>query len=160
MVSLHAMIMGLHNRASGIGTEATNGHAFARMGDKRKTVKYTEEYVLRRARMIPFAIDARRQRYPHEAPYEYQGKYIGGDEWSDEAAPRSAGKATSTGNGTSRSRPSPVYRSVRAGVSGAPPICRSGYITTTGTARTAAAITRPCPIVAPQHEPRGGLTQL
>ena len=79
------MIMGFHKRASAIGTETTNVHAFARMGDKRKTVKYTEEYVLRRARMIALAIDARRQRYPDEVPYEYQGSYIGGGVWNAEA---------------------------------------------------------------------------
>ena len=79
------MIMGFHNRASAIGAETTNVHAFARMGDKRKTVKYTKECVLRRARMIPLAIDARRQRYPDEVPYEYLGSYIGGGEWNAEA---------------------------------------------------------------------------
>ena len=79
------MIMGFHQRASAIGTETTNAHAFARMGDQRKTVKYTEECVLRRARIIPLVIDARRQRYPDEVPYEYQGSYIGGGEWSAEA---------------------------------------------------------------------------
>ena len=78
------MVMGFHNRASAIGAETTNVHAFLRPG-QTKHIKYTEDYVLRRARMIPLAIDARRQRYPDEVPYEYQGSYIGGGEWNAEA---------------------------------------------------------------------------
>ena len=52
---------------------------------EKKSIKYTEDYVLRRARMIPLAIDARRQRYPDEMPYEYQGSYIGEGVWNEEA---------------------------------------------------------------------------
>ena len=78
------MVMGFHNRASAIGAETTNVHAFVRPGEK-KSIKYTEDYVLRRARMIPLAIDARRQRYPDEVPYEYQGSYIGEGVWNAEA---------------------------------------------------------------------------
>ena len=75
------MVMGFHNRASAIGAETTNVHAFVRPG-QTKHIKYTEDYVLRRARMIPLAIDARRQRYPDEVPYEYQGSYIGEGVWN------------------------------------------------------------------------------
>ena len=78
------MVMGFHNRASVIGTETTNVHAFVRPGEK-KSIKYTEDYVLRRARMIPLVIDARRQRYPDEVPYEYQGGYIGEGVWNARA---------------------------------------------------------------------------
>ena len=35
--------------------------------------------------MIPLAIDARRQHYPDEVPYDYQGSYIGGGEWNEQA---------------------------------------------------------------------------
>ena len=78
------MVMGFHNRASAIGAETTNVHAFVRPGNT-KPIKYTEDYVLRRARMIPLAIDARRQRYPDEVPYEYQGSYIGDGVWNAQA---------------------------------------------------------------------------
>ena len=79
------MVMGFHKRASAIGAETTNVHAFVRPKVETKHVKYTEEDVLHRTRMIPLAIDARRQRYPDEIPYGYQGSYIGGGEWNAEA---------------------------------------------------------------------------
>ena len=72
---------GLPQRASAIGAETTNVHAFVRPG-QTKHIKYTEDYVLRRARMIPLAIDARRQHYPDEVPYEYHGSYIGDGVWN------------------------------------------------------------------------------
>ena len=78
------MVIGFHKRASAIGTETTNVHAFPRPGEV-KPIKYTADYVLRRARMIPLAIDARRQKYPDEAPYVYKGGYIGGGVWNDAA---------------------------------------------------------------------------
>ena len=77
-------MIGFHKRASAIGSKTTNVHAFKRPG-KVKDVEYSEEYVLRRTRMIPLAIDARRQRYPDEVPYEYLGTYIGGGAWNEEA---------------------------------------------------------------------------
>ena len=80
----NTMVMGFHKRDSAIGAETTNVHAFRKPGDI-KSVKYSEEYVLRRARMIPLAIDARRQRYPNETPYEYQGSYLGDSCWNDRA---------------------------------------------------------------------------
>ena len=78
------LLLGYHNRDSAIGAETNNVHAFISTGGPKR-VKYSEEYVLRRARMIPLAIDARRQRYPDEQPYEYQGAYIGSGEWSEQA---------------------------------------------------------------------------
>jgi ectoine hydroxylase-related dioxygenase (phytanoyl-CoA dioxygenase family) len=78
------MTLGYHNRDSAINAETTNVHAFRRPG-KVKKVKYSEDYVLQRARMIPLAIDARRQKYPTEKPYDYQGSYIGGNEWNDKS---------------------------------------------------------------------------
>lgn len=78
------MVMGFHKRASAIGTETTNVHAFERPG-KKKRVTYSEDYVLRRTRMIPLAIDARRQRFPNEAPYHYTGSYIGDGVWNEHA---------------------------------------------------------------------------
>ena len=79
------MVMGFHNRASAIGAETTNVHAFVRPKVETKRIRYTEEDVLRRARMIPLAIEARRQRYPDEVPYEYRGSYIGGGVWNAQA---------------------------------------------------------------------------
>ena len=34
--------------------------------------------------MIPLAIDARRQRFLDEEPYEYHGSLIGDTNWSDD----------------------------------------------------------------------------
>ncbi len=80
------MVLGFHKRSSAIGAETTNVHAFRLPGgEKIKSIKYSEDYVLRRARMIPLAIDARRQRYPDEVPYLYKGSYIGGGVWNEQA---------------------------------------------------------------------------
>ena len=76
------LLIGFHKRDSAIGTSTTNVHAFKRPGGP-KPVTYSEEHVLRRARMIPLAIDARRQRYPDEGPYEYAGSYIGDGVWDE-----------------------------------------------------------------------------
>ena len=35
--------------------------------------------------MIPLAIDARRQKYPDEVPYVYEGGYIGTGIWNEQA---------------------------------------------------------------------------
>jgi hypothetical protein len=78
------MVMGFHKRDSAIGTKTTNVHAFARPGQK-KEVEYSREYVLRRARMIPLAIDARRQKYRAETPFEYAGDYLGDGVWNETA---------------------------------------------------------------------------
>ena len=34
--------------------------------------------------MIPIAIDARRQYYPNEVPYDYQGSYLGEGVWNEQ----------------------------------------------------------------------------
>ena len=78
------MVIGFHKRDSAIGTSTTNVHAFKRPGGP-KPVTYSQDYVLRRTRMIPLAIDARRQRYPDEEPYEYTGSYIGDGVWDERA---------------------------------------------------------------------------
>lgn len=46
-------------------------------------ITYDEDYVLRRARMIPLAVDARRQRFPDEEPYRYRGEWIGSVDWNE-----------------------------------------------------------------------------
>lgn len=80
------MVLGYHNRDSAIGAETTNVHAFKCPSlDRVKPIKYSEDYVLRRTRMIPLAIDARRQRHPNEAPFEYEGTYIGDASWNEGA---------------------------------------------------------------------------
>ena len=78
------MVMGYHKRDSAIGTATTNVHAFRRPGET-KSVTYSEDYVLQRARMIPLAIDARRQRFPDEQPYRYTGSYLGDGAWNEQA---------------------------------------------------------------------------
>ena len=78
------LLLGYHKRDSAIGAETTNVHAFIRTGGP-EWVKYDEERVLRRSRMIPLAIDARRQRYPDEEPYEYTGAYLGSGEWNEQS---------------------------------------------------------------------------
>jgi hypothetical protein len=78
------MVLGFHRRSSAIGTTTTNVHAF-RIPGQVKQVTYSEADVLRRARMIPLAIDARRQKYPDETPYVYQGAYTGGGVWDEQA---------------------------------------------------------------------------
>ncbi|MDH4147184.1 MAG: phytanoyl-CoA dioxygenase family protein [Acidimicrobiia bacterium] len=80
------MVLGFHKRESAIGTSTTNVHAFRLPGGKNaKKVTYTEEDVLRRSRMIPLAIDARRQHFPDEEPYVYRGAYLGDAEWNEAA---------------------------------------------------------------------------
>ena len=77
------LLLGFHKRDSAIGTKTTNVHAFKSPSTTVKDVEYSEEYVLKRARMIPLAIDARKQKYPSENAYEYTGSYIGGSKWND-----------------------------------------------------------------------------
>jgi len=80
------ILIGFHRRSSAIGTTARNGHSS--MGyNEAKVVTYDDAYVNRRARVIPLAIDARRQRYPDETPYVYRGITDGGStEWNEQAA--------------------------------------------------------------------------
>ena len=77
------MVLGFHKRDSAIGTSTTNVHAFKKPGIQ-KAVTYSTDYVLRRARMIPLAIDARRQRFPDEEPFEYEGTYTGDATWNEQ----------------------------------------------------------------------------
>lgn len=79
------MVLGFHKRDSAIGSETTNVHAFRLPGAEVKTIKYSKDYVLHRARMIALAIDARRQKYPDETPFEYTGDYLGGGDWNEVA---------------------------------------------------------------------------
>ena len=79
------MVIGFHKRDSAIGSRATNVHAFkSTRGGQTKDITYTKNDVLHRARMIPIAIDARRQYYPHEVPYDYQGSYLGKGVWNEQ----------------------------------------------------------------------------
>ena len=77
------MVLGFHQRRSAIGATTTNVHAFKQPGTDTKKITYTEDYVLRRARMIPLAIDARRRHRPDEKPFEYRGSYIGDASWNE-----------------------------------------------------------------------------
>ena len=83
------LIFSFHQRASAVGVTARNGHA-SMNGSHRQTRPfegglreegydfYTRDYVSRRARVIPLAVNARRQRYPDEpAPFVYRGEWIG-----------------------------------------------------------------------------------
>jgi ectoine hydroxylase-related dioxygenase (phytanoyl-CoA dioxygenase family) len=80
------MVLGYHKRSSAIGASTTNVHAYRVPGRKNiHDVTYSTDYVERRSRMIALAIDARRQRFLDEQPYDYQGSFIGGAEWNDEA---------------------------------------------------------------------------
>lgn len=53
-------------------------------GSNSRKITYSEDYVLRRTRMIPLAINARQQRFIDEEPYEYHGSLIGDTNWSDD----------------------------------------------------------------------------
>ncbi|MGF1598870.1 MAG: phytanoyl-CoA dioxygenase family protein [Acidimicrobiales bacterium] len=78
------MVLGFHKRSSAIGTTTTNVHSFQIPGGGNSMrITYDDDYVLRRARMIPLAIDARRQRWPEEQSYRYRGDWIGSAEWSE-----------------------------------------------------------------------------
>lgn len=76
------VLLGFHKRSSAIGATTTNVHAFKIPGSSKKEITYTENYVLRRARMIPLAVDARRQHRPHETPFNYKGSFIGDASWN------------------------------------------------------------------------------
>ena len=70
---------GFHRRASVLGVTAGGVH------NARAT--YDEECIRERARVIGYAIDARRQRFPHETSYVYQ-PFIGRENdyrWNDAA---------------------------------------------------------------------------
>lgn len=78
------LLLGFHKRDSAIGATTTNVHAFKIPGVDKKEITYTEEYVLRRTRMIPLAIDARHQYRPSETPFKYGGSFIGDASWNEE----------------------------------------------------------------------------
>ncbi|MYD81398.1 MAG: phytanoyl-CoA dioxygenase family protein [Gammaproteobacteria bacterium] len=77
------LLLGFHKRDSAIGASTTNVHAFKIPGVDKKKITYSEEYVLRRARMIPLAIDARRQYRPREKPFKYRGSFLGNATWNE-----------------------------------------------------------------------------
>ena len=80
------MVLGYHKRSSAIGAATTNVHAYRLPGGKNiHDVTYTADYVERRSRMIALAIDARRQHFSDEQPYDYAGAFIGGAEWNEQA---------------------------------------------------------------------------
>ena len=85
------MVLGFHKRDSAIGTSTTNVHAFKKPGTQ-KAVTYSTDYVLRRARMIPLAIDARRQRFPDEEAFEYEGSYTGDATWNEQTRADQSGR--------------------------------------------------------------------
>jgi len=78
------MVLGFHKRSSAIGAKTTNVHAFRLPGGSNsRKITYSEDYVLRRTRMIPLAINARQQRFIDEEPYQYHGSLIGDTNWSE-----------------------------------------------------------------------------
>lgn len=78
------MVLGFHKRSSAVGATTTNVHSFRIPGGgNSKQVTYDDDYVLRRARMIPLAVEARRQRWPGEQAYQYRGEWIGSTDWND-----------------------------------------------------------------------------
>ena len=76
------ILFGFHKRDSAIGATTINVHAFKVPG-KTKEITYTDDYVLKRSRMIPLAINARAQKYPKEVGFNYQGSYLGNAQWND-----------------------------------------------------------------------------
>lgn len=78
------MVLGFHKRSSAIGATTTNVHSFRIPGgDNSMQITYDDEYVKRRARMIPLAIDARRQRWPDDESYQYRGEWLGSADWNE-----------------------------------------------------------------------------
>jgi hypothetical protein len=57
------MNCGFHRRASVLGVRSGGVH--------NPVSDYTEDYIRHRSRVVGYAIDARRQRYPHETPFDY-----------------------------------------------------------------------------------------
>ena len=53
------------NRRSVVEGKTTMGYGNGQQG----LVTYTDDYIDERSRMIPLAVDARRQKYPEETPY-------------------------------------------------------------------------------------------
>ncbi len=74
--------MGFHRRASVLGVQGGGI-----LGDD---AVYDEEHIRTRSRTIGYAIDARRQRYPHETPYVYRPIAETGEEIRFDDAARAA----------------------------------------------------------------------
>jgi hypothetical protein len=70
---------GFHRRSSVLGIQGGGIHSDAQV--------FNEEIVERRSRVIGYAIDARKQRFPNEDPYFYQPFQIAGKsyKWNDAA---------------------------------------------------------------------------
>lgn len=70
---------GFHRRRSVLGVHGGGVH--------NAPAVYDEARIRERARLIGYAIDARRQRFPHETPYAYQPHVAAGARyvWNDEA---------------------------------------------------------------------------
>ena len=70
--------MGFHRRASVFGVQGGGVH--------NAPAVYDDERIRQRSRMIGYAIDARRQRFPHETPYVYRPFADSGEvcRWTDE----------------------------------------------------------------------------
>jgi ectoine hydroxylase-related dioxygenase (phytanoyl-CoA dioxygenase family) len=70
---------GFHRRSSVLGVMGAGIHSEAEV--------YDEAVIEHRSRVIGYAIDARRQRFPDEEPYRYQPFVAAGKEfsWNDEA---------------------------------------------------------------------------
>ena len=71
---------GFHPRASVIGARGNGIHA---PGSEK--VIYDEDRVRQRSRVLGLAIEARRQRFPDETPYDYQPLRGQVFEWNDTA---------------------------------------------------------------------------
>ena len=73
------LTFGFHRRASVLDVKGG--------GDFNPYTVYDEACVLERSRMIGYAIDARRQRFPHEAPFVYRPFVDSGDSlrWDERA---------------------------------------------------------------------------
>ena len=64
---------GFHRRASVLGVTSGGVH--------NDLAKYDDGRIRRRSRLIAYAIDARRQRFPDERPYRYQPLAAEADQW-------------------------------------------------------------------------------
>ena len=71
---------GFHRRRSVLGVRGGGVH--------NAPAVYDEARIARRARMIGYAIDARRQRFPNEAPFVYWPHAEAGETWRWDAAAR------------------------------------------------------------------------
>jgi hypothetical protein len=75
---------GFHRRRSVLGVEAGGVH--------NARAVYDEERIRRRARVVGYAIDARRQRFPAETPFVYRPHAESGESWRWDAAAKAGMK--------------------------------------------------------------------